>query len=223
MKSLRVWAALVCTVSAFASGCCTMQPIGPCGGCGTGGQMLGICGVQPDDCGSCDTGSCDTGSCGSALACNSGCGDVYYGERINTPAVCDPCDSMGGYAGGSCGPCGAQLPMLNRLARLFALSPNAGCGGCGLDDCGSCQGGYSVGYSHGGGDCQSCGGGEVTHFDSNESSDQSLMVVPKKEDTMTPTPDTGAQRSRPAKTQARMASTTANRMSPAKQKQLGAR
>ena len=219
MKSFKVLAALVCSVSAFASGCCTMQPIGPCGGCGTGGQLLGICGVQPDDC-----GSCETTTCGSGLACGSGCGDVYYGERINTPAVCDPCDSMGGYTGGSCGPCGTQLPILNRLARLFALSPNSACGGCGLDDCSSCSGGVDMGGHSSGGGCQSCAGGETTHFQpASESQGQSLMVVPKKDEPIAPVPDSNASNARPTKTQARWASTTSNRISPAKQKQLGGR
>ncbi len=103
------WRAFFSCVSAativMASGCVTMHP----SACGVG-AIGGGCGIGS----CCGEPACGTigyrhppllGRIGAALACGSGCGEVYWGEWINhPPKYCDPCDHHGNWIGaGSCG------------------------------------------------------------------------------------------------------------------------
>ena len=110
-------------------------------------------------------------SCANKIACAGGCGEIYWDESINDPAVGDRCDHVGmGSAG-----CGSCSPWFVRLAKLWGTPYRASCGsgtcasGCSDGSClghGSLmnhlqgQGGvFSNSHAHGShvqGGCRSC-------------------------------------------------------------------
>lgn len=161
-----------CIVILAASGCCCGPAMNSCGtGCTAPMMSCNSCGPAPVDMGcGCDSGcasSCD--SCGpkapgllaGLISCKGGCGEVYYGERINHPPVVDNC----GYDCGGCGNCGQCRPLVNLLQKLwgrpymsccdssFLCGPSCGCDSCGGDIIVTGQGSG----------CDSCQSGHVTH------------------------------------------------------------
>ena len=112
-------------------------------------------------CGSCaETGPfCDhtiTGLLRGMVTCNSGCGDIYWGEWSHDPPdSCDPCNNHGDFVGprGRAPSCWQRLWSGLHGARHGAVDSATGCGacrdlgcgmepgcgmesGCGCDDCG---------------------------------------------------------------------------------------
>lgn len=97
------------------------------------------------------------------VACAGGCGEVYWDESVNDPAVCDRCEHLGTSVGG----CGSCSPWFVRIANLWGTPYHAsGCsdGGClghgslinhvrGHRGCSSCLASYSSSRVG----CSSCG------------------------------------------------------------------
>lgn len=82
--------------------------------------------------------ACGCGTCGPAMGCDSGCGEVYWGEWTSDPPACsDPCDNCGNYVGGS--GCCWPFPVLSGLRALWgyryspggAVAYDGGCATCG--------------------------------------------------------------------------------------------
>ena len=127
---------LILASGLFSSGCCLTRY----GACGSG-----VCG---DSCVSgCETcGECAPGLWGraeSALTCEAGCGDVYWGEWASYPPSCgDPW--QGGCGAATCGDCCGYWNPLRGLAHLwgYRYAPV----GYGME--------YDMGYDEG---CESCG------------------------------------------------------------------
>jgi hypothetical protein len=78
------------------------------------------------------------------MACDAGCGDVYWGEWVSDPpAACDPCDCHGGYTGAVSGPgCYWPFPILHGLHALWGyryapggsgIMYDGGCSTCGAE------------------------------------------------------------------------------------------
>ncbi len=154
----------------FGSGCCLTRQ-GACGAgvgcdsCATGGY---------ETCGECQPGMCHHpwlwSRAQSALTCDAGCGDVYWGEwASDPPAGGDSCDSCGTVDCGGC--CGFWNP-LRGLAHLwgYRYAP-AGYGT-----------GYDMGYDEG---CDSCA-------ESHESYD-TMMPAEEEVDETLPTPKPEAE------------------------------
>ncbi len=154
----------------FGSGCCLTRQ-GACGAgvgcdsCATGGY---------ETCGECQPGMCHHpwlwSRAQSALTCDAGCGDVYWGEwASDPPAGGDSCDSCGTVDCGGC--CGFWNP-LRGLAHLwgYRYAP-AGYGT-----------GYDMGYDEG---CDSCA-------ESHESYDTMMPAEEEVEETL-PTPKPEAE------------------------------
>jgi hypothetical protein len=77
-------------------------------------------------------------SCANQVACAGGCGEVYWDESIDDPAVIDRCDHQG-LGAASCGSCN---PWFVPMARLWGTPYRASCGeaacssGCNDSACG---------------------------------------------------------------------------------------
>ena len=158
---------IVATAVTF-SGCCCSPMVGSCGS--------GSC------CGPNIAGALPTRLAGRAVnsvvnPCGDGCGEVYYGERINHPPVCDPCGDCGGC--GSCGNC--CRPLLSRLREYWGL-PYVGACECAGAGCSSCDGGVSSVASTG---CASCAAGHSAGYSDYSVEPSHVESVPA---TGTPTP-----------------------------------
>lgn len=89
-------------------------------------------------------------SCANRVACAGGCGEIYWDESVNDPAVGDRCEP---WSSGS-GNCVSCSPWFVRLARLWGTpySPD-----CGQANCGTCLGhGSLVSHLKGHLPCRSC-------------------------------------------------------------------
>jgi hypothetical protein len=77
-------------------------------------------------------------SCANQVACAGGCGEVYWDESIDDPAVIDRCDHQG-LGAASCGSCN---PWFVPMSRLWGTPYRASCGeaacssGCNDSACG---------------------------------------------------------------------------------------
>jgi hypothetical protein len=77
-------------------------------------------------------------SCANQVACAGGCGEVYWDESIDDPAVIDRCDHQG-LGAASCGSCS---PWFVPMSRLWGTPYRASCGeatcssGCNDGSCG---------------------------------------------------------------------------------------
>lgn len=106
-------------------------------------------------------------SCANKIACAGGCGEVYWDESINDPAVCDSCGHLG--VSSACG--GSCSPWFVRLAKLWGTPYHASCsdGTCNDGSCasGSCLGhGALINHLRGHTRCGSCTHGtSVSHND----------------------------------------------------------
>ncbi len=92
-------------------------------------------------------------SCANRVACAGGCGEVYWDESINDPAVCDRCDDSGHWVGHS----GSCSPWFVQFAQLWGTPYRASCptGSCAS---GSCSGhGSLINHLRGNVGCRSCG------------------------------------------------------------------
>lgn len=161
----------ICAAILAATGCCCGPAMNSCGtGCTSPLMSCDSCGPAPVDMG-CDTG-CGCDSCGpkapgllaGLASCRGGCGEVYYGERINHPPVADNC----GYDCGGCGNCGQCRPLVTLLQKLWGRPYMSSCDSsflcgpsCGCDSCGGDM--IVSGHVGQGSGCSSCQGGHVTH------------------------------------------------------------
>lgn len=134
---------LILASGLFSSGCCLTRhgicDTGACGDSGVGGY---------ETCGECQPGMCRHpwlwGRAQSALTCEAGCGDVYWGEWASDPPSCGG-PWQGSCGAASCGDCCGFWNPLRGLAHLwgYRYAP----AGYGV--------GYDLGYDEG---CDSCGG-----------------------------------------------------------------
>lgn len=136
---------LIIAAASF-TGCCCTPMAGPCGS--------GGCGVLPNRL---------AGRVVNTVVnpCGDGCGEVYYGERINNPPVCDPCGDCGGC--GTCGNC--CRPLLSRLREYWGL-PYVGACECAEPGCSSCDAGVGMasGVVSSGAHCASCAAGHSAGY-----------------------------------------------------------
>ena len=98
---------------------CDSQVISTSNGCSDGcDDACGIHGTQAifdgSWCGALRRGLC---RCGTKLACQGGCGEIYWDEQINEPPVCDPCGAQGAWIGG--GSTGHYRPWYARMRDLW--------------------------------------------------------------------------------------------------------
>jgi len=96
-------------------------------------------------------------SCANKVACAGGCGEVYWDESINDPAVCDRCDASGNWVGHR----GACSPLFVQLSQLWGTPYRASCASssCSTGSCasGTCVGhGALINHLRGHSDCPSC-------------------------------------------------------------------
>jgi hypothetical protein len=157
-------------------GCCSFRMMD--GGCSSCGNSSGMS--------ACGDSGCGESGCGGQIApfgnlrqriangihtnkCASGCGEIYWDERINDPPVCDPCGCDGEYTGDSCGSCPSALSRLRNLWG-YRYQPSS-CGGCG--SCSTCvgEGMSSVGTSG----CASCSQGSTHTVHNSHGSVRSSM------------------------------------------------
>ncbi|MCY3007275.1 MAG: hypothetical protein NTV29_15035 [Planctomycetota bacterium] len=77
-------------------------------------------------------------SCANQIACTGGCGEVYWDEAIQDPAVTDRCEHQGLGAAA----CGSSSPWFGSMASLWGTPYRASCSasacssGCNDDSCG---------------------------------------------------------------------------------------
>lgn len=127
------------------------------------GALEGMASTCGDHCGNCDGYYRPPGSIRQALACGSGCGEIYYGEWVsNPPNTCNECDARG-FAYGANG----RYPWLSGLWAPWGVKYRPDGGGYGnpyrathpgLADYGGYRPGLWGRYRFAA-DCGSCGTG----------------------------------------------------------------
>lgn len=170
------YGALLAAMGLVATGCCTTHY-----GMYDAGFGCGDCGIAAcDTCGDCQPGLRRVGRpLASAMACDAGCGDVYWGEWASDP----PCDSCGGGCYGIWNP-------LRGLAHLwgYRYAPS----GYGM--------GYDVGFdgAYDGG-CQSCRESYDSVLPSGDAGDIYDEELPAPKPDIQPEPAKQASAKRPAR------------------------
>ncbi|MCA9192124.1 MAG: hypothetical protein KDB03_10190 [Planctomycetales bacterium] len=171
MKFIQSAACIWILFAVFNSvGCCTLQPIGSCGPCGS----------VPCDWNSCSSGNCNGNPIlrtGQYASCQGACGEVYVDEWVSEPPTPDNC----GYACGGCGSCLQCQPVRNILRLLWGIPYTSSCdmGLCG-SGCGTC--GATSGCD--------CDGGQVMqlgHQTMSPSPNEHVETQPTPAPTITPT------------------------------------
>ena len=160
LRALRV-GAMLSALALLQSGCCTIDLTCVSGACGHSyGPSVQRAPLFDGTLKHRVKGSIH--SCANKIACAGGCGEVYWDETVNDPAVCDRCD----YTGTGTAGCGTCSPWFVRLAKLWGTPYQASCGTASCSG-GSCLGhGSLVNHLRGHRGCASCGAGhEVAQAD----------------------------------------------------------